>query len=134
MPGVAKSGPSMRSLLSAPQKQRAPGVMAHMTVSSSQNGTAFTPHLIPTKTFITSEYYTKNILEDDVLPKIRAHVLGSDDPGVAKRWVFMQDCATAHTAGNTMSFLGKQKVRVLPWGPKGADLDPLDIFVRDSIK
>ena len=94
----------MRGLLSAPQRQRAPGVMARVAVSSSQNGKAFTPHLIPIKTFITSEYYTKNILENDVFPKIRAHVLGSDDPGAAKRWVFMQDRATAHAAENTMAF------------------------------
>ena len=134
MPGVEKSDPSMRSILSAPQKQRTPGVMVRLTVTSSRNGTAFTPHLIPIKTYITGEYYTKNIIENDVLPKIRAHVLGSDDPGAAERWVFTHDLASSHTAAATTAFLRQQKVRTLPWAPMCADINPLDIFAWDSIK
>ena len=133
-PGVKKGDPSMRDLIAAPQKQRAPGIMAHMTVSSSRNGTVLTPHLLPVNTFITSAYYAENILENDVLPKIRAHVLRCDDPQAAERWVLMHDLATAHTAKDTVAFLKKHKVRMLPWAPKGADINPLDIFVWGSIK
>ena len=124
----------MRDLIAMPQKQRAPGIMVHMAVSSSRKGAALTPHLIPVKTFIASAYYTTNIIGNEVLPKIRAHVPRRDDPQAAERWVLAHDLATAHTAQATMTFLKKHKVRMPPWAPNGADLDPLDIFVWDSIK
>ena len=125
-----------RGELGAPQKQRGPGVMIHMTVSGYRGGTILPPHLVPPKTSLCAKYYESHILENDVLPKIRAAILSGqeEDPGVTDRWVFMQDLASPHTAKSTMGFSRKQKVRMLPWFPKGADVNPLDVFVWDSVK
>ena len=116
--------------LAPPQKQRGPGVMLFMCVSSIGGGLVFEPHVVPPKQTVTSEYYVDHILKP-LIPRMRASLLRQPE---GTKWAFMQDQASPHTAKSTMSFLAQQGVTVLPWFPSGADANPLDIFVRNSIK
>ena len=86
------------------------------------------------ETSLDSEYYCKNVLADNVLPKIRAAVLVSADQDAGKRWAFMRDLASPRAAFPATKPLKRENVRILPWIPKGADVNPLDVFVWDSIK
>ena len=129
--GARKNDPDMRDALAQPTKQRAPGAMARMTVSAFQGGSILAPHLVPAGLNLNADYYKGNILLNDVLPKIRAKVMGTSSQA---KWVFMQDLAPCHTAKSTAKLLSDQAVRLLEWAPKGADVNPLDVFVWDSIK
>ena len=105
--------------------------MAHMTVSSFAGGAALAPHIAPDKIKINSAYYAESALSPAVFPKIRARVMDAGE--WPDTWTRMQDLASAHTAKSTVEFLEKENARTLPRMPKGADCNPLDIYVWSSI-
>ena len=89
------------------------------------------PHFAPDKTTIAKEYYVSHVLGAHVIPRARAVVASQEGP--AAKWTWMQDLASPHTARHTMDFLKRERVSVLPWFPKGADVNPLDVFVWGSV-
>ena len=128
--GAKKSDPELRDAIVAPQAQRGAGIMLHMTVSSPGGGVVLAPHIVPPKQAIDSEYYVDSILSTDVFPKIRAAVCGPAEG--EQEWARMHDLASPHTALKTTAYLKKENVTLLPWMPKGADCNPLDIYVWGS--
>ena len=125
---MRKDDPSLQGALRAPQQQRAPGVMIHMTVSSRSGGCALPPVVVPAKQTVTSKFYVDDVLKA-VLPQIRSKTLDNNN-----FFVWQEDLASAHTAVDTQKYLKAEKVVAMPWMPKGADCSPLDFFVWDSVK
>ena len=116
--------------LKAEQKQRGPGCMLFLCVSSFNGGSVFEPHIVQANQNVTSDYYVNSILKETA-PRIEAAVLVA---APRKKWAWMQDLATSHAAKATLAHLAERKVARLPWFPSGADANPLDIFVWPSIK
>ena len=112
------------------QKHKGPGVMLFLCVSSIGGGLVFEPHVVPPKTTVTGEYYIENIMKP-LIPRMRAAMLQKTS---GTKWAYMQDQASPHTAKPTIEFFKTQKIKLLPWFPSGADANPLDIMVWDSIK
>ena len=102
--------------------------MIHMAVSAANGGAALAPHIVPDKTPIAAAHYKDNILNNDVFPNIRSLLKPGED------WVWMRDLASPHTALATKEYLQIESVATLPRMPKGADCNPLDFYVRTSIK
>ncbi|KAL4480956.1 hypothetical protein ABPG72_014424 [Tetrahymena utriculariae] len=71
--------------------------------------------------WINGEYYRNNILKRYIINDERLQK-GSQFKGF-----FQQDRATSHTAKATQSYLKDNKVNVIEWPPKGADLSPIEL-------
>ena len=130
-PGDKKGAPGLRDELAAPQKQMGPGVMAHMTVSSARGGTVLPPHMAPPKTTLGAAYCCDRILAPDVLPEIRAEMMGG---GPAPQWAFMRDLAPPRVAKSTDKVIRAEKVKMLPLAPKGAGVNPLGVSAWDPYR
>ena len=100
--GAKKSDVDAQDALAAPQKQRAPGFMLHMTASAYAGGTVLAPHIVPEKVRLTAKYYVQNILNADVFPNIRGAAQATEG-----NWLWMQDLASPHTAIATQIYLKK---------------------------
>ncbi|KAL4473456.1 hypothetical protein ABPG72_012135 [Tetrahymena utriculariae] len=70
--------------------------------------------------WINGEYYRNNILKRYIINDERLQK-GSQFKGF-----FQQDRAASHTAKATQSYLKDNKVNVIEWPPKGADLSPIE--------
>ena len=85
-----------------------------MTVSAFPDGAALTPHFAAYNTPLGSEYYRKNILANDVLPKIRATVLGCAEKDAAKHRMLLRRLALPHAAARATRLPRKDNVRGPP--------------------
>jgi transposase len=72
----------------------------------------------PAKTYVNAPLYLK-CLQETLLPVMK---------GRRKTHVFMQDGASAHTAGETMDFLQRHNIPLLDWPPTSPDLNPIENF------
>ena len=110
----------MQEALVAPTKQRALGVMLYMTLSAYGDGAVLFLHIVPDKTPI--------ILEGEMLyhqhPRRRRlpEYTGQGSGGRRHLAVDGRPRPTAHRQK-------KEHVRGLPWMPKVADCNPMDIYV-----
>ena len=113
--------------LMKPRKQRAPGIMAHLTVSPHGGGTVLKPYFAPHGTTIAAQYY-RGMLEGDILRHLDVEM------GGAPYW-FQQDLDSPRAAKITKGLFDKEpRAKLLPWTPAGADFSPLDVFVNPSLK
>ena len=63
-------------------------------------------HIVPQKTSVTADYYTENILAENLLPmftrnRTTGRLVGRRLVDVKSEMIFMQDGARAHTAAAT---------------------------------
>jgi len=79
---------------------------------------------------VNSSFYCKIILEEGLLPYIRAichHY----------RWTLQQDGAPAHTARTTMDYLKKEHINfIVPhmWPPNNPDINPVDYAIWGALQ
>ena len=85
------------------------------------------PHFAPKGTTMTAAYYC-SMLQSDTLRQIATCVPEGE------QFYFQQDLASSHTAKQTMKMLEDEGVALAPWMPAGADLNPLDIYVKPELK
>ena len=74
-------------------------------------------HLITDPTLKT-DYYVNTILENLVVPMV--------DDYTDYDLYFVHDQASPHTAKRTREYLEMKGIQVLPWPPKGADMNPIE--------
>ena len=110
-----------------PIRQRAPGIMVHITVTSAGGGQVLKPFFVDPGETMTAKYYIR-MLKTDTLRQIATIV----PPG--GKFYFQQDLASPHTAKITKEFLAENDVALAPWLPSGADCSPLDIYVNPELK
>ena len=60
------------------------------------------------------ERYLENVPANDVLPEIRATILGSADQDVTQRWMLLRRLAFPHTAACATKLPRKENVRGPP--------------------
>ena len=85
-----------------------------------------TPHFFSPGETVTGKKYA-DLLEGSVFPQINA--LAPSGPSV-----FQHDLASARTSQEAKKVIDREGIKTLPWLTAGADLNPLDIFVNDSLK
>ena len=110
-----------------PQKQRAPGVMAHLTVSAANGGAMLKRHFAPHGQTMTGAY-DAGMFEADAFRQIDA----AAPDGV--EWVFQHDLASAHTSKAAKALLSKENARAAPRMPSSAALNPSDVFVNPALE
>jgi len=74
---------------------------------------------------VDSSYYCNIVLEEGLLPDIRAICRHY-------RWTLQQDGAPAHTARTTMDHLKKEHINFIEphmWPPNSADINPVDYAI-----
>ena len=109
------------------KKQKYPGIMLHLTVSSMNGGVMLEPYFYGAGAHVTGEAYSA-LLGGTIFRQIEAITLG------APFW-FQRDLATSHTAKITKNLIAAEKnVKMVKWLPAGADLNPLDVYVNDAVK
>ena len=88
--------------------------MIRSIFAASWNGAALAPRFAPYETAIDVELYLENVPANDVLPEIRATVLGSADQDAAKRRMLLRRVAFPHTAARATKLSRKENVRGPP--------------------
>eukprot|EP00397_Hematodinium_sp_SG-2012_P055570 GEMP01067929.1.p1 GENE.GEMP01067929.1~~GEMP01067929.1.p1 ORF type:complete len:386 (+),score=98.14 GEMP01067929.1:63-1220(+) len=111
------------------RKQRAPGVMLHLTVAAIDGGVCVAPYFFPKSQSVNAESY-QAMLESVTPPRVRQVM--TSHPG--RKWWFQQDGASAHTALSTKAFFRKHGVATFDWPATSACLNPLDYHVNSRIK
>lgn len=79
---------------------------------------------------VNSHYYCQHVLEDGLLPDIRARCLHHN-------WTLQQDGAPSHTAKNTITFLQQENIAFVEptmWPPNSPDLNPVDYAVWGALQ
>ena len=122
-----KKKDSVLDKLTKPRRQRAPGILIHLTADAAGGGIMLKPHFAKPNTTVTAATYV-GLLRTDVFPQIAAVM------PEGKQWYFQQDLASPHTAAATKQFLAERNVALAPWMPSGADCSLLDIFVNPELK
>ena len=88
--------------------------MIRTIVTASWNGAALAPRFAPYETAMDVERYLENVPANDVLPEIRATVLGSADQDAAKRGMLLRRLAFPRTAARATKLPRKENVRRPP--------------------
>ena len=96
--------------------------MVRMAARSSGGGFLSTPHFVPEKKTVASEYYV-GYLANDLFPEAELEMLEGDT------WLYVQDGASPHKAKTTTACLDADRplyARAQEWPPYSPELNPLD--------
>ena len=107
------------------------GVMACLSINRELG--AIAPQIIKPGVKINKEVYLES-LQDHVFPHIESKY---QDIESRKSWVWMQDGASSHTAGDVSSYLDKylgKRRWIRDWPPSSPDLNPLDFGIWAILK
>ena len=112
---------------SKPRRQKSVG-KTMFAVFFTQNGITASVPLEERKT-VTSKWYV-----EECLPKVFENLLNGRPEAELRRFFLHHDNAPAHTARNTIDFIGRSGINLIEPPPYSPDLAPCDFWLFSKIK